>query len=58
MTPDEKKRLRVAYIFFDAISLAFKESGKKMEYNTWQELPDETKENYLREADKVLELTN
>lgn len=53
---DEKKRLRIAYLFFDVISLALKESGKKMEYDTWQKLPDEIKENYLREADKVLEI--
>lgn len=51
---DEKTRLRIAYIFFDAITLVSRESGIQLNYPTWQELPSAFKETYLKEADKVI----
>lgn len=52
----DKKRERIAYLFFDVIVRASAEGGAPMLYDTWENLPDDIKENYLKEADKVLSI--
>jgi len=49
-------REQIAYLFFDVVVKATIEGGAKMLYGAWQDLPEEIKDNYFKEADKVLEL--
>jgi len=49
-------REQIAYLFFDVVVKAIIECGAQMQYGAWEDLPEEVKDNYFKEADKVLEL--